>query len=85
MYEPVHGTAPDIAGQNKANPLATILSVAMMFRYSLDQPLAAELIEQAVASVLAEGYRTGDIANAHEMDQMIGTQEMGERVLEQLG
>ena len=85
MYEPVHGTAPDIAGQNKANPLATILSVAMMFRYSLDQPLAAERIEQAVARVLADGYRTGDIANADEMDRAIGTQEMGDRVLEHLG
>ena len=85
MYEPVHGTAPDIAGQNKANPLATILSVAMMFRYSLDQPEAAERIEQAVARVLDDGYRTGDIVGESGSSQMIGTNEMGERVLEQLG
>lgn len=64
MYEPVHGSAPDIAGQDKANPLATILSVAMMFRYSLDAPAAAEAIETAVNRVLADGYRTADIMDA---------------------
>jgi 3-isopropylmalate dehydrogenase len=83
MYEPVHGTAPDIAGQNKANPLATILSVAMMFKYSLDQPAAAEAIEQAVAQVLDAGHRTSDIAD-ETTQNVLGTKEMGELVLERL-
>ena len=61
MYEPVHGSAPDIMGQDKANPLATILSVAMMLRHSLDQGAAADRIEKAVEDVLNEGYRTADI------------------------
>jgi len=61
MYEPVHGSAPDIAGQDKANPLATILSVAMMLRHSFEQGGAADLIENAVEAVLNEGYRTADI------------------------
>ncbi len=61
MYEPVHGSAPDIAGKNLANPLATILSAAMMFRYSLEQPAAADLIEQAVQATLDDGLRTADI------------------------
>jgi 3-isopropylmalate dehydrogenase len=83
LYEPVHGSAPDIAGQNKANPLATILSVAMMCRYSLDAPAAADGIEAAVNQILAQGYRTADIApeqvgNDH---QLVGTEEMGEAVL----
>ena len=64
MYEPVHGTAPDIAGQDKANPLATILSVGMLFRYSLDMPEAADNVDRAVAKVLAEGHRTADIAGS---------------------
>ncbi len=83
LYEPVHGTAPDIAGQDKANPLATILSVAMMFRYSLDQPAAADAIEQAVAAVLAAGYRTADIQGSPQ-DQLVGTQAMGQLVLDRL-
>ena len=83
MYEPVHGTAPDIAGQDKANPLATILSVAMMFRYSLDQPQAADAIERAVGQVLADGYRTQDIQGSAE-DTLVGTQQMGDLVLERL-
>ena len=58
MYEPVHGTAPDIAGQDKANPLATILSVGMLFRYSLNMPEAADNVDRAVAKVLADGHRT---------------------------
>jgi 3-isopropylmalate dehydrogenase len=86
MYEPVHGSAPDIAGQDKANPLATILSVAMMFRYSLDAPAAADAIEAAVNAVLNAGYRTGDILGASPGSELslIGTREMGERVLEAL-
>ena len=63
LYEPVHGTAPDIAGQDLANPLATILSVGMMFRYSLDLPEAADRIDAAVAEVLEQGYRTADIVS----------------------
>ncbi|MFV1972136.1 MAG: 3-isopropylmalate dehydrogenase, partial [Thiohalobacterales bacterium] len=64
MYEPIHGSAPDIAGQGVANPLATILSVAMMLRYSLDEPALADRIEQAVGTVLDRGLRTPDIAAA---------------------
>ncbi len=83
LYEPVHGSAPDIAGQNKANPLATILSVAMMCRYSLDAAAAADAIETAVNQVLADGYRTADIApEAAGADvRLVGTDAMGEAVL----
>jgi 3-isopropylmalate dehydrogenase len=88
MYEPVHGSAPDIAGQDKANPLATILSVAMLFRYSLDAPEAADAIEAAVNAVLEAGYRTGDILGASAPAgaelTLVGTQQMGEQVLEAL-
>jgi 3-isopropylmalate dehydrogenase len=79
MYEPIHGSAPDIAGQNKANPLATILSVAMMLRYSLQRPDLADKIETAVKSVLDSGLRTSDIASAGE--KTISTSEMGEAVV----
>ena len=82
LYEPVHGTAPDIAGQDLANPLATILSVGMMFRYSLDLPEAADRIDNAVAKVLEQGYRTADIAAAGTGP--VGCQAMGKLVLEQL-
>jgi 3-isopropylmalate dehydrogenase len=82
LYEPVHGTAPDIAGQDLANPLATILSVGMMFRYSLDLPEAADRIDKAVANVLEQGHRTADIA-ANDADP-VGCQAMGKLVLEQL-
>ena len=79
LYEPVHGSAPDIAGQDKANPLATILSVAMMLRYSLDAPAAADDIEAAVSAVLDDGMRTGDIAEAGA--SIVGTVEMGGAVI----
>ncbi len=79
MYEPCHGSAPDIAGQDKANPLATILSVAMMLRYTLAAPEAAAVIEAAVSGVLDAGLRTGDIHS--EGMQLVGTREMGEAVL----
>ena len=79
MYEPIHGSAPDIAGKGVANPLATILSAAMMLRYSLDQEAAALRIEQAVRKVLAQGHRTADIAQAGE--KVIGTVAMGDAVL----
>ena len=81
LYEPIHGSAPDIAGQNIANPLATILSVAMMLRYSLDQSEAADAIEAAVAKVL-ETYRTPDIYE--EGFTKVGCDEMGNRVCEAL-
>ena len=76
VYEPVHGSAPDIAGQDKANPLAQILSAAMMLRYGLDQAAAADQIEQAVLKVLDQGYRTGDIMS--EGMRAVGCKEMGE-------
>jgi 3-isopropylmalate dehydrogenase len=79
LYEPIHGTAPDIAGKGVANPLATILSAAMMLRYSLKQENAAERIERAVRKVLQEGYRTPDIFTAGT--RRVGTQEMGDAVL----
>ncbi len=78
MYEPIHGTAPDIAGQGKANPLAMILSTAMMLRYSCNMAAAASAVEQAVDRVLSEGYRTPDIAQ--EGTVAVSTQEMGDRV-----
>ena len=79
MYEPIHGSAPDIAGKGIANPLATILSAAMMLRYSLNQEAAAQRIEQAVRKVLAQGHRTADIAQAGE--KVMGTAAMGDAVL----
>ncbi|WP_420550871.1 3-isopropylmalate dehydrogenase [Litorivicinus lipolyticus] len=79
MYEPVHGSAPDIAGTDQANPLATLLSVAMMLRHSLGQIDAADRLERAVQSVLAAGHRTGDIAATGET--VIGTQAMGDAVI----
>lgn len=79
LFEPVHGTAPDIAGQNLANPLATILSVAMAFRYTLNSGVAADRIEHAVAKVLADGVRTRDIAGGS--GPTVGTREMGAAVL----
>ncbi|TMG86202.1 MAG: 3-isopropylmalate dehydrogenase [Betaproteobacteria bacterium] len=79
LYEPIHGSAPDIAGQNKANPLATILSLAMMFRYTFGRADVAERIEQAVRKVLGQGLRTADIALPGE--RVIGTREMGDAVV----
>ena len=79
MYEPVHGSAPDIAGQGVANPLATILSAAMMLRYSLGQEAAASAIEAAVDSALSGGARTKDIALKGEAT--LATSQMADRVL----
>ena len=78
LYEPIHGSAPDIAGQDKANPIATILSVAMMFRYSFNLPAEAKAIEDAVDAVLNEGWRTADIAKPG--GTAIGTLKMGELI-----
>jgi 3-isopropylmalate dehydrogenase len=79
LYEPSHGSAPDIAGKGVANPLATILSAAMMLRYTFDQEAAAQKIEMAVKRVLAQGYRTGDIYEPGT--RRVGTREMGEAVI----
>jgi 3-isopropylmalate dehydrogenase len=79
MYEPIHGSAPDIAGQNKANPIATILSVAMMLRYTLDQADMADRVENAVSKVLDSGLRTGDIFS--EGMTLVGTAEMGDAIV----
>ena len=79
LYEPSHGSAPDIAGQGIANPLATILSAAMMLRYSLKQPEAADRIEAAVKAVLSAGLRTSDIWS--EGTQKVGTRQMGDAVV----
>jgi 3-isopropylmalate dehydrogenase len=78
LYEPIHGSAPDIAGQDKANPLATILSAALMLRYSLGREAEAARIERAVSRVLAEGWRTADIAEPGA--KTVGCREMGRRV-----
>jgi 3-isopropylmalate dehydrogenase len=79
LYEPSHGSAPDIAGKDLANPLATILSAAMMLRFSLNQPAAADRIEAAVQHVLASGLRTADIWS--EGTTKVGTREMGDAVV----
>ena len=78
LYEPSHGSAPDIAGQNKANPIATILSAAMMLRYSLDLDKEADAVEAAVQKVLTEGYRTGEIMS--DGCKLVGTREMGDLI-----
>ncbi len=82
LYEPVHGSAPDIAGEDKANPLACILSFAMLLRYSLDRGDEADRLERAVAAVLEKGYRTPDIARPGTTP--VGTTEMGDRLLAEL-
>ena len=82
LYEPIHGTAPDIAGKGLANPLATILSAAMMLRYSLGQAKAAERVERAVTSVLQAGWRTADIYTPGT--RKAGTEEIGRAVLQAL-
>ena len=80
MYEPVHGSAPDIAGQDKANPMATILSAAMMLRYTFNLGKEADAVENAVKAVLDQGYRTPDLFAGE--GQLIGTAEMGRRIAE---
>ncbi len=82
LYEPIHGSAPDIAGQDKANPIATILSVAMMLRYSLNLTGEADAIEKAVEDVLNNGYRTADIASPGT--KVVGTKEMGKLIREHM-
>jgi 3-isopropylmalate dehydrogenase len=79
LYEPIHGSAPDIAGQGIANPLGAILSVAMLLRWSANRPEDAAALERAVEQALAKGARTGDIAA--EGETVIGTRAMGDAVL----
>ena len=82
MYEPSHGSAPDIAGKNIANPIATILSAAMMLRYSFDLDKEADAVEAAVEQVLKEGYRTGDIYS--DGFKKVSTTEMGDLIAERI-
>lgn len=78
LYEPIHGSAPDIAGQNKANPIATIISAAMMLRYSFKLEKEADAIENAVTKALEDGYRTPDIAGGNSQKELLGTTQMGD-------
>lgn len=82
LYEPIHGSAPDIAGQNKANPIATILSVAMMLRYSFDMGREADIVEEAVNRVLENNYRTGDIMSEGMI--LVGCREMGDLICNEI-
>lgn len=82
LFEPVHGSAPDIAGQDKANPLAQVLSAAMLLRYGLNQEEAADKVERAVQQVLEQGYRTGDILSPGT--QLVGCRAMGQALLKNL-
>ncbi len=82
LYEPSHGSAPDIAGQDIANPIATILSAAMMLRYSFDLDKEADAIEKAVKAVLADGYRTVDIMS--DGMKKVGCKEMGQLIIDQI-
>ena len=82
MYEPVHGSAPDIAGKGMANPLAMIASFAMALRYSFDMQTEADLIDRAIAAVLAQGLRTADIKS--EGSTVVGTSQMGEAILREM-
>ena len=84
LYEPVHGSAPDIAGRDEANPLAAILSVAMLLEHSLDQPGAAQEVRDAVARVLGDGHRTGDLVLEGEQRETVGCRAMGDLVLQSL-
>ena len=82
MYEPVHGSAPDITGQNKANPIAMIMSFAMMLKYSFDMNEESDLIEKAIHNVLSRGLRTLDIKQKNE--KYISTKEMGSAIIQEL-
>ena len=82
LYEPSHGSAPDIAGQDKANPIATILSAAMMLRFTFDLDKEADAMEAAVQQVLKDGFRTGDIYSAG--CTLVGTVQMGDLIAERI-
>ena len=83
LYEPIHGSAPDIAGKDVANPIGTILSAAMMLKYSFDMPDEADAIENAVSRYLDKGYRTADIMS--EGGKLVGCKQCGELIIENLG
>ena len=89
LYEPIHGSAPDIAGMDVANPIGTILSAGMMLRYSFDMAYEADCIENAVSKVLDAGYRTADIMPSHTEEikkcTKVGCSEMGRLIVTQLG
>lgn len=86
LYEPSHGSAPDIAGQGVANPLAMLLSVGLMLRHSFAMHAEADSLDGAIEAVLAEGWRTRDIADASTLPQRtVGTEAMGDLVAERLG
>jgi 3-isopropylmalate dehydrogenase len=82
LYEPVHGSAPDIAGQDKANPLASLLSLSMMLRYSFDLAKEADLLDQAAKNVVAKGFRTGDIMSPGAT--LVSTVQMGDEILREM-
>jgi 3-isopropylmalate dehydrogenase len=84
MYEPIHGSAPDISGKGLANPLATILSVAMMLEHSFDNAAAAAEVRDAVTAVLADGYRTPDLFSEDDAREPVGCRAMGDLVLERM-
>jgi 3-isopropylmalate dehydrogenase len=80
LYEPIHGSAPDIAGQNKANPIATIISVAMMLKYSFKLETESQAVNDSVSKALEAGFRTSDIAGGNEPQKLVGTVEMGDAI-----
>jgi 3-isopropylmalate dehydrogenase len=82
LYEPVHGSAPDIAGKGLANPIAAIASYGMALRYSCDMPKEADMIDKAIANTLARGLRTGDIMQPNM--RQVGTSDMGKAILEEI-
>ncbi len=85
LYEPIHGSAPDIAGKGLANPIAQTLSYAMMLRYSFDLGKDADMVELAVENVLKAGYRTGDLlVGKTDGTKKVGTQEMGDAIVKEL-
>jgi 3-isopropylmalate dehydrogenase len=84
LYEPIHGSAPDIAGQDKANPIATVLSAAYMLRWSMALPKEAQAIEKAVDQVIKDGYRTGDIKRRDDGKQLVGCIQMGSLIAERI-
>ena len=85
LYEPVHGSAPDIAGEGKANPLATISSVEMMLRYSLNMNREADILKQAIQTVLDKGYRTQDILDENNQNlKIVSTSSMGDLIVKEL-
>ncbi len=83
LFEPVHGSAPDIAGQDKANPIATILSLSMMLKYNLNKPVLSDKVESAVQQILSEGYRTGDIYT-NEDQTLVSCSKMGDLIIERI-